>query len=284
MKRKILIVEDEGIVALDLQMRLVNLGYEVTGIASSAEEALASVHQFPPDLVLMDIKLKGGSTGVQVAKTIRRELRIPVIYTSAYTDDSTYRDAKGTRPIGYIPKPYDDTELRFALELTFSRTQIASVQARAARSLQTEIIYKKDSPGAEYPPLEDSTLGPFVRLPAGIHHEQPGWRIVLLSRSSICPPILVEICDDIIIGRSDDETKVDLDLCACNGAELGVSRRHAAFQLLPGHLQLIDLGSTNGTFCNGERTLLGRPVVLSDGDELTFGNLVFRLHIIGNTL
>jgi diguanylate cyclase (GGDEF)-like protein/PAS domain S-box-containing protein len=116
-KIRILVVEDERIVSLDIQRRLKNLGYEIVGAAVSGEEAIqkASVHH--PDLVLMDIILEGKLDGIAAAETIRRRLAIPVIYLTAHADTYTLERAKITEPFGYILKPFEERELHGHIEI-----------------------------------------------------------------------------------------------------------------------------------------------------------------------
>ncbi len=116
-KTRILVVEDETIVALDLQNSLKILGYEVVGHASSGEEAIAKANATQPDLVLMDIILKGEMDGVQAADTIRAQLNIPIIFLTACADERTLQRAKVTEAFGYILKPFEERELHGHIEI-----------------------------------------------------------------------------------------------------------------------------------------------------------------------
>jgi two-component system, cell cycle sensor histidine kinase and response regulator CckA len=116
-KSRILIVEDERIVAEDIQKSLDNLGYDIAGLASSGTEALKLVQKTNPDLVLMDIVLKDGMNGIQTAETIYGRHHIPVVYLTAYADEETLDRAKRTEPYGYILKPFDDRELQTTIEM-----------------------------------------------------------------------------------------------------------------------------------------------------------------------
>ncbi|RCJ23956.1 hybrid sensor histidine kinase/response regulator [Nostoc sp. ATCC 43529] len=115
---KILVVEDEAIVAKDLQYRLNKFGYTVPAIASSGEEAINKALEILPDLVLMDIRLKGNMDGIQAAQEISRQLDIPIIYLTAYADDNTLQRAKITEPFGYLLKPFKEKELQTNIEIT----------------------------------------------------------------------------------------------------------------------------------------------------------------------
>ena len=114
---KILVVEDEGITALDIQARLKSLGYTVSAAVSSGEEAIASVQTLRPDLVLMDIVLKGPLDGVQAAGKIRSLFNIPVVYLTAFSDADTLKRAKITEPFGFVLKPFEERDLQTTIEM-----------------------------------------------------------------------------------------------------------------------------------------------------------------------
>ncbi len=116
----ILVVEDEHIVARDIQAMLEELGYAVS-IAVSGEEAVTKAAEVHPDLVLMDIVLKGRMDGVDAAAQLRDRFRIPVIFLTAYADEKTVQRAKVTTPYGYILKPFEERELHIAIELALFR-------------------------------------------------------------------------------------------------------------------------------------------------------------------
>lgn len=121
---RILVVEDEIIIARELEVRLNKLDYDVVGIASSAREALSLTEQTKPDLVLMDIVLKGDMDGIEAAAEIQRRWRLPVIYVTAYTDENTLSRAKLTEPFGYILKPFSERELRVNIEMALYKHQV----------------------------------------------------------------------------------------------------------------------------------------------------------------
>jgi PAS domain S-box-containing protein len=114
---RIFVVEDESIVALNLQNRLKNLGYDIAGTAASGEDAIAKCEESRPDLVLMDIMLKGEMDGIAAADQIRNKLRIPVVYLTAYADNVTLDRARITEPFGYILKPFEIKEIRTTVEI-----------------------------------------------------------------------------------------------------------------------------------------------------------------------
>jgi DNA-binding LytR/AlgR family response regulator len=117
LKQSILIVEDESIVAKDIQQTLIRLGYHISGIASSGEKAIQLMQSENTDLVLMDIMLKGDMTGIDVAKVIQDKYDIPIIYLTAYADDVTISKAKYTEPYGYIIKPFKEIDVQTAIEI-----------------------------------------------------------------------------------------------------------------------------------------------------------------------
>jgi PAS domain S-box-containing protein len=114
---KILVVEDESIVAKDIQGTLTNLGYDVPYTVPSGEKAIEKTLELHPDLVLMDIRLKGSMDGIESAKQIRERFNIPVVYLTAYTDDATLKRAKITEPYAYILKPFEAKELHINVEM-----------------------------------------------------------------------------------------------------------------------------------------------------------------------
>lgn len=113
----VLIVEDEAIVALDLQTTLQDLGYDAFAIAASADEAIAAASARLPDVVLMDIRIKGEHDGVVTADILTREFRVPIVYLTSHADDTTVARASRTMPYGYLQKPVRGGELRSAIEV-----------------------------------------------------------------------------------------------------------------------------------------------------------------------
>lgn len=116
-KVDILIVEDESIVAKDLQLSLKKFGYNVVGIAATAEKAIELAKAKKPNLILMDIMLKDNSNGVTAAETIKEELNVPVVYLTANTDKDTVQKAKESDPHGFIVKPFKEIDLQTTIEM-----------------------------------------------------------------------------------------------------------------------------------------------------------------------
>lgn len=119
--REILVVEDEGIVAADIEECLTGLGYKVLAVAPSGEEAIRLAEELDPNLVLMDIRLQGEIDGIAAAAYMRDRLQTPVVYLTAHADPATFERAKITEPYGYVLKPFKEMELRTAIELAMYR-------------------------------------------------------------------------------------------------------------------------------------------------------------------
>ncbi|MGJ0484070.1 MAG: putative bifunctional diguanylate cyclase/phosphodiesterase [Methylomicrobium sp.] len=120
-KERILVVEDEVIIALDIQRTLVKMGYEVPEFVTSAEAALDRIAALQPELVLMDIHLSGEMDGIAAANEIRRRDRLPVVFLTAHSDEATVNRAKITEPYGYVLKPFEERELQIAIEIALYR-------------------------------------------------------------------------------------------------------------------------------------------------------------------
>ncbi len=143
-KVKILIVEDENLVAKDVQSILKSLGYQVTAIVNSGEKAIQEVEENRPDLVLMDIKLRGKMTGIEVAKELKDRFSIPVVFLTAYADDNLLNKAKITEPYGYIIKPYQPKELQTTIEMALYKYE-KDEEVKKERDLYHSLIENKES-------------------------------------------------------------------------------------------------------------------------------------------
>jgi len=121
---KILVVEDEIIVARTIASQLEDLGYTVVGVASSGSVAINNAKSSQPDLVLMDVMLKGEMDGITAASQMCSQRDVPVVFLTAYTDESTLQRAKSTLPLGYIVKPFSPGELRVAVELALFKHEV----------------------------------------------------------------------------------------------------------------------------------------------------------------
>jgi len=172
-KKKIMVVEDERIVARDIAGQLTDLGYDVVATAYSGEEAVEKAGEIRPDVVLMDIVLAGKMDGIEAAERITALYGTPVVYLTAYADDNTFGRAKLTGPSGYILKPVEKKQLHIAIELALSRQGIElNLQKNHARVYSS----MKGMIGAIAETIEQR--GPYT--PG--HHERVSGMAVAVSR------------------------------------------------------------------------------------------------------
>ena len=137
---RILVVEDQRLIAADIENTLKKLGYVVVGNVSSGEDAISTSDQVRPELVLMDVRLRGEMDGIQAAEIIRDRFNVPVVYLTAYADEETILRAKKTTPFGYLVKPFNERELRATIEIAFYTHQMERTLAdeRAKRHAAEE--------------------------------------------------------------------------------------------------------------------------------------------------
>lgn len=147
---KVLVVEDEVIVAQDIAGRLKKMGYVVTATVASGEEAIEKATENLPDIVLMDIVLKGEMDGIAAAQQIQSKINVPTVFLTAYADEKTLERAKITNPFGYIIKPFQQQDLRVAIEIALQRHEIETKMQEAlkasevAREAFEEKAYRPD--------------------------------------------------------------------------------------------------------------------------------------------
>lgn len=142
--RSVVVIEDEAVIAMDLEEKLRKLGHQVVGQGMTGEEAIEQACEKRPDLILMDIRLQRGMDGIDAAQTIRRELDVPVIYVTALSDDATVERAKLTEPLAYLLKPIEERELRVTLELAFHKHEADTERKRAEEALRaSEARYRE---------------------------------------------------------------------------------------------------------------------------------------------
>ena len=142
-KTNVLVVEDESIVSKDIQHSLKKLGYLIAGAAVTGEKAIELARTEAPDIVLMDIMLKGEMNGIEAADIVRRELSIPVIFLTAYADEATLAKAKVTEPYGYIIKPFKQIDLHTSIEMALYKHQ-KKQEVERERDLLYSIVENKD--------------------------------------------------------------------------------------------------------------------------------------------
>ena len=139
MSASILVVEDDALIAADIRRTLQRLGYEVWAPVATGRQALAAARVQRPDLVLMDIKLRGALDGIETAQLMRSEHAVPIVYLTSHSDDATLARAKETQPYGYLLKPFEDRELRTSIEVALHKHHLETELARRARWFETTL-------------------------------------------------------------------------------------------------------------------------------------------------
>ncbi len=144
---QILIVEDERILAADLEDRLKSMGYEVCARASSGEQAVELSAEKDPDLILMDIQLEGKMDGIQAASIIKERLDLPIVYLTAFSDEQTLNRAKVAEPFGYLLKPFQPRELRSTIEMALYKADMEKQLKQANQELKEALTKVKQLSG-----------------------------------------------------------------------------------------------------------------------------------------
>ena len=139
---KILVVDDEAIITMQLEERLSAMGYTVAGMAASGEDAITKARRIHPDLILMDIVMPGKMNGIEAAKIISEELDIPVVFVTSYADDAIIEKAKSVRPYGYIVKPFNELEIKAAIEVALFRKATEQEEQKLLRTAREKILPK----------------------------------------------------------------------------------------------------------------------------------------------
>lgn len=133
---RVMIVEDERIVAFNLQQRLLKLGYEVPSVVASGAQALTGVTQNNPDIVLMDINIEGDMDGIQTAERIGENSSVPVIYLTAHSEETTLARARSSKPYGYLIKPFSERELHATIQMALQRWETEKALREAKREIE----------------------------------------------------------------------------------------------------------------------------------------------------
>ncbi len=147
MKTKVLIVEDEFTIALDIETRLINLGYDVIGIAINYDEALPYLLESEIDIALLDINLEDKKSGIDLGKLILKKFNIPIVFLTAYTDNETFIKANEANPMGFLNKPFKDSDLDHSFKLALKQfsllNQVQSQNEDIVAPLHKEFIFVK---------------------------------------------------------------------------------------------------------------------------------------------
>ena len=183
------------------------------------------------------------------------------------------------------PEHADELEPLLRVVLALRQSPRPSLSDQALRALETRLTTQAEI-GLSAPTFDmDIQVEEYVRLPTASAqvNQDPfatTWRLVLVSSEPDHPPLGLEIYADVVVGRAQKEVAVDLDLTGYNGLDLGISRRHALLRPTAEGLLLLDLLSTTGTLCNGEKLRPGVPHTLRDGDTISFGSLHFKIGLV----
>ncbi|MFX0095771.1 MAG: response regulator, partial [Candidatus Hodarchaeota archaeon] len=156
-------MEDEKIIAMDIQNSLENLGYSVPAIVSSGEDAIKKAAEINPDLILMDIRLEGDIDGINASEQIQANFNIPIIYLTAYADDQTLERAKITEPYGYILKPFEERELYTVIEMAFYKHK-AEKKIRESEAKFRSLFHNANDMFFLNEIEEDGNLKPFLEV------------------------------------------------------------------------------------------------------------------------
>ncbi|MCB9194766.1 MAG: response regulator [Flavobacteriales bacterium] len=143
-KTNVLVVEDESIVSKDIQYSLKKLGYNVVGAAATGEKAIELAGELNPDIILMDIMLKGDITGIEASAEIKEKFHIPIIFLTAYADENTLSKAKVTEPYAYIIKPFKEIDLHTSIEMALYKHG-KELEVLKERDMLYSIVENKES-------------------------------------------------------------------------------------------------------------------------------------------
>ncbi|RMF03352.1 MAG: response regulator [Chloroflexi bacterium] len=240
-KAHLLVVEDEHIVALDIQNRLIDLGYTVVGVAPTGLSAIKKALELRPDLILMDIKLKGDMDGITASGIIRESLDVPIIYLTAFADETTLERAKRVGPFGYLLKPFEERELHTAIEMALYKHKMEQKLRQSEQWLATTLrsigdaVIATDQDGhiRFINPVAQSLTG-WTQADAVGRHACTVFRIISEhTRQTIDCPV-----QTILTGKQPAANAEDILLVAKDGTEIPIDENAAPI--------LDDKGKLNG--------------------------------------
>ncbi len=136
-KGSIFIVEDETIIAYDTERMLKKIGYQVSGIAGTADKAEAAIAATEPDIILMDIHLRGNRDGIELADALKKKMDTPIVFVTAHSDRETLDRAKITEPYGYVVKPIDLRELEIIIEISLYKARAERERKQLKKEINT---------------------------------------------------------------------------------------------------------------------------------------------------
>ena len=202
---KVMLVDDEAVITMQLEKRLPSMGYDVVGTASSGEESILMARDLKPSLILMDIVMPGRLDGIDAAEIIKKELDIPIIFLTAYTDDKFIERAKNVEPYGYIIKPFNEREIRPNIEIALYKKESEQRQKQAVERIRKLSGIVEQSPcmimvtdtkgNIEY-------VNPrFTQFTGYTSEEVIGKNLSFLKSGEMPPEVYKELWDTIMSGR-----------------------------------------------------------------------------------
>ena len=284
MSSRILIVEDERITAEDLNDILTDLGYHVTALVSSGAEAIAEAEKNPPDLALMDIRIKGDMDGTETARILHERFDIPVVYLTAHADRDTLQRAKRAKPLGYIVKPFQESELQASVEialhkhqqdkLTSGRTQhltdLLSALILGVISVDQSELVLLFNPAAEkltgY--REAEAIGGPVQNVFRLADSSTGEAVDLPIAQVLGNMTMAEITDKWLIGKDGTRNIVAGNISPLRGTKGAPIGAVIVFEQSPAGTNDAILRSTLETTARGTEIQFGRFYMLAHSEEM----------------
>ncbi|MDY6782793.1 MAG: EAL domain-containing protein [Cyanobacteriota bacterium] len=219
MVAKILVVEDESIVAQDIQDTLENLGYEVPETSDSGENSITLAEKIDPDLILMDVRLLGDMDGIEAAQIITKRFDIPIVFMTAYADEDTLARAKLAQPFGYIIKPFEERELRTTIEIALYKHQMerqikenAQWLATVLRSIGDGVISNDREGKVNFiNPIAEKLTGWSLEEAVGRHFSEIFELIDEQTRNCYESPVVQAMREQTVVGMPDNISLVKKD-------------------------------------------------------------------------
>ncbi len=284
MSSRILIVEDERITAEDLHDILTELGYTVTAIVSSGAEAIQQAERNPPDLALMDIRIKGDMDGTETARILNDRFDIPVVYLTAHADRETLQRAKRAKPLGYIVKPFQESELQASVEIALHKHQQDKLARGRAQHLtdllsamilgvisvdQSEIVLIFNSSAEKLTGFEESeAVGGPVQKVFRLSDTRTGEAIDLPMAQVLGNMTMAEINDKWLISKDGTRNMVAGNISPLRGAKGAPIGAVIVFEQAPEGSSDAILRSTLETTAHGSEIQFGRFYMLAHSEEM----------------
>jgi signal transduction histidine kinase len=264
-KTRVMVVEDERIVALNLERRLTKLGYEISSLATSGSQALQAIERDKPDVVLMDVNIEGEIDGIETASRIPNVYNIPVIYLTAYSEEATLQRARGTRPYGFLLKPISERELHATIQMVLERRR-ADTLVRESEQRQEALVQQRTAELreqiAERAKAEDALrqvqkMEAIGQLTGGIAHDFNNMLQVILGSLAL-------LQKNLRLGRCQDVDRfIDSAIGSANRAA-GLTQRLLAFsrrqQLSP---TVVDANHLIETMADMVRQTVGETIAVN---------------------